>query len=428
MDQPSKKGIKKERKTEQPAVKEVVISEPKKKKKKRFRLGKLIIVMLVLTLLFEGVYMVFVDPGIEEIKRTIYEFKDGKEYDEDLFIGADTDPENVNIVFSADEIAKAKETRAAVTAEKTSATFGSIKVEMSPYNLLNGDDELIVKQLGKKQDADSGCSIEAYDFSLASGTHEFCYNVVIDFPVEKNDDTYTEFVYYNESSKKWEGLYSEISDDGKYYHVYINHFTPVGKKQRLINLRKPLSRSTSELEKLMDQKGITMDMFFECRTPFVDNNHMLYNVHMDTSLLLEKMKNSTIKPVEQAVTNFHNNSMTLKKAFESLNNEKIATYSEYSGYLETAMGINEMTEFVFKDSKALSNLGLALSAVDFSLALFNISDEITLNPNTTTRDLWSKRWNELITMGASATAVLTLSGPVALQFGALTLAWYFGTY
>ncbi|MBR0138119.1 MAG: zinc-ribbon domain-containing protein, partial [Erysipelotrichaceae bacterium] len=427
MDKPVEKGGRKQKQAAEPPVKEVEIKEPKKKKKKRFRLGKLIIIMLVLAILVEGVYMVLVDPGIEEIRQTIYELKDGKEYDYGTFVGADIDSSEVNITFSDAEVAKAKESRAAVTEEKTSAVFGNIKVEMSPYNLLGGDDELIVKSLGTKTDDGSGCSIEAYDFALASGEHEFCYHVVIDFPVEKNDDTYTEFVYYNESSKKWEPLYYEISEDGKYYHVYIDHFTKVGKQKRLFNLKKPLVRNTSELEKLMAQKGITLDMFFECMSPFT-NDHMLFNVHMDTSLLLNKLENNTIKSIEQAVKNFHNKSMSLKRAFESLNNEKVAAYSEYSGYVEAGMTANEMTEFVFKDSKALSNLGLALSAVDFSLALFNIADEITLNPETSTLDLWRKRWSELITMGTAATAVLTLSGPVALQFGALSLAWYFGTY
>ncbi len=426
MDRPSGKAVKNQ-KAPEPVVKEVEIKEPKKKKKKRFRLGKLIIRLLVLAILIEGVYMVMVDPGIEEIRQTIYEFRDGKEYDPEMFVSADIDPGAVNITFSDAEVAKAKENRAVVTEKKTSASFGNIKVEMSPYNLLGGDDELIVKSLGTKQDENSGCSIEAYDFALASGRNEFCYHVVIDFPVEKNDDNYTEFVYYNESSKKWEALYYELSEDGKHYHVYIDHFTKVGKQQRLFNLKKPLVRNTSELERLMEQKGITLDMFFECRTAFVED-HMLYNVHMDTSLLLDKMKNDTIKSVGQVVNNFHNQSMSLKRAFEALNNEKVEKYSEYSGYVEAGMTMNEMTEFVFKDSKALSNLGLALSAVDFSLALFNIADEISLNPETTTLDLWRKRWSELITMGTAATAVLTLSGPVAVQFAALSLAWYFGTY
>ena len=412
---------------EQKPEKKVITKKEKPKKKKKGILGKLIITALVIGIILETCNLLFIDPGYKELRNLLLSFTDGKEVDESQFSEEALLPtEEIKIVFSDSEVKSVKEERKPVTKDNTVADFGDVSVDMTEYNILTENEEVIVRHLGKKEDETSGWKIDGYDFSLASGLREFFTHARITFPVEESDDLFTCFAYYNEKSKQWEDLPFKLSEDGKQYYVYINHFTKVGKVKRRFNLKEELKRSKTDVERLLDSSSVTIDMFVEYKNS-LDSNHMMWPVHLDTSLLIEKAEKGQLQAVEAIVKKLSDSSVETDKILKQFDNPAFALFSEASGYSQAALGLNELSEAI-KDFKPFDLLGKVLATADLFLALNNLKNEVLLNRDIRAKELWQKRWGDLITVGAYYTAFLTLKGAVKTQFGLLSLAWWFGTY
>ncbi|MCR5683380.1 MAG: zinc ribbon domain-containing protein, partial [Clostridiales bacterium] len=124
-------------------------------------------------------------------------------------------PAFYDVTFTEAEYAAAKTLTAPVSWESPEADFPEfgIHVNMKPWNLEYEEDTLTVKQMPVKDDPVTGARLYIYDYSLASGQHEFLTDVEITAPVV-GDDFYG-FVVFNEDTGKWESAYCELSEDGK---------------------------------------------------------------------------------------------------------------------------------------------------------------------------------------------------------------------
>lgn len=123
---------------------------------------------------------------------------------------------------------------AEVTPKQGSVTCGNVRVDIPSWELEEGGDRLEVRELPEISQGEGGWSIRAYDFSLASGAHEFDSDIRLTIPRE-GVSGYSGCVWYNEDTGKWEDVYSEVSEDGKYYTVYTDHFSLFGEKQYKID-------------------------------------------------------------------------------------------------------------------------------------------------------------------------------------------------
>ena len=73
-----------------------------------------------------------------------------------------------DITFSEEERNSAPVTEARVSPAEPVVTCGDVTVDFKSWNLDNDEDTLIVKELPVKTDENTGYTITAYDFSLAS--------------------------------------------------------------------------------------------------------------------------------------------------------------------------------------------------------------------------------------------------------------------
>ena len=140
-------------------------------------------------------------------------------YEDDIRIGKTSE---ISVSYTDAELSGAPRTEAKVSPDSPSADCGNIHIDFS-YNL-EGDDTFVVTRLPDKTDDNSGLRVKAYDFSLASGQKEFATDVVITVPRDEDDNDTTYWATFNEETGKWERIYSKLSDDGKNYLVYTNHF------------------------------------------------------------------------------------------------------------------------------------------------------------------------------------------------------------
>lgn len=101
---------------------------------------------------------------------------------------------------------------------------GSVSVDLSWWNL-DGDDQLVVQTAPMQNDPVTGAERYAYDISLASGKHEFSTDVVVTLPRHAGDRDKGVVMHYNDVTGVWEEVYTEISDDGRSYLVYTDHFS-----------------------------------------------------------------------------------------------------------------------------------------------------------------------------------------------------------
>lgn len=134
---------------------------------------------------------------------------------------------SINITYSEKEIANAKKETAVVSSDHSLGTAGEVSVEFDSWNLPK-EDTLVVRTLPVKEDPNTGFTIHAYDFSMESGTDEFMTPVTIQIPRTVEEGQLGMCVAYNEESGEWEYVCQEISEDGKYYNLYTDHFCPKG--------------------------------------------------------------------------------------------------------------------------------------------------------------------------------------------------------
>ena len=198
------------------------------RKTTRSRVSTILIIALCVVLLVNGVIAGIWFPGFFTVQggqggsADDLSVKEGSAaYVSELAarIGTTSD---ISVSYSEEEMNQAPSYEAKVSPQTPSADCGEVHIDFS-YNL-EGEDTFIVKKLPEKTDENSGLTVKAYDFSLASGQREFATDVVITVPRTEDDNDTTYWATFNEETQKWERIYSTLSEDGKNYLVYTNHF------------------------------------------------------------------------------------------------------------------------------------------------------------------------------------------------------------
>lgn len=104
---------------------------------------------------------------------------------------------------------------------------GTVGVDFASLNLEDKEDALIVHILPELHDANSGMTLHGYDFSLESGRSAFAARNRITIPRRAPANKAGQVYYYNPKTREYEFVYSEVSEDGKSYHAYLDHFSIV---------------------------------------------------------------------------------------------------------------------------------------------------------------------------------------------------------
>ena len=187
-------------------------------------------------------------------------------------------PALIDVSYSDAERAAAKTASATVTTENPEADFPQfgIHINLKEWNLDNETDTLTVRQLPVKTDAVTGSELYIYDYSLASGQHEFYTNVEITVPVQGDPSSFFGFVWRNEETGAWEDVYCELSEDGKQVTAFVDHFSDEG-QQSLDTLRREadtVAGMTTVSGSVFNQAGWEMKPMFE------NAEHYLYPVSL----------------------------------------------------------------------------------------------------------------------------------------------------
>lgn len=161
--------------------------------------------------------------GYQEISRN----KDGVPVNGlGLEITNDSSPGNpalIEIVPDPALIKAAEPVRLAVTPEAPSVSWNGITVDFGGYNL-TGPDTLEIRDLGSADSAATESLLRMYDFSLASGRHQFSTNVTITVPCESPENCRS-LVTFNEETRTWEALPYRLSEDGTRVTYTKTHFS-----------------------------------------------------------------------------------------------------------------------------------------------------------------------------------------------------------
>ena len=228
------KAAKKARKREKKALK-------KEKKKKSF-LGKILRFirnifilalcgnLIIVALLYTGVITEDFDI-VTAVRQLFSKVEDlTVSYDEPADVLNDDDPSLITIRYSDRELRNAQSEETPVTPDNHVVSLGGLTVDMGRGNL-EGNDTLIVRDLGRKDDDDMAVALHCYDLSLKSGTDQFASLVKISIPLDLGDKEYLDgMVYFDDQSGQWEDLYYEVSADGRTAIAYMDHFTKVSPK------------------------------------------------------------------------------------------------------------------------------------------------------------------------------------------------------
>ncbi len=135
------------------------------------------------------------------------------------------------LIYSREQISEAEVLTADVAPNNETVVVGDTSVLIPSWELEPEGDRIEVRPLPELSMGEDNWTIRAYDFSLASGTHEFDSDITITIPREGGAAECSGCVWYNEETGYWEDIYSEISDDGKYYKIYTDHFSLFGEKK-----------------------------------------------------------------------------------------------------------------------------------------------------------------------------------------------------
>ena len=206
--------------------------------------GFVSVVLVVLGVAALGI-MAFYHPGFllkdkEESLETILERMDSEGSIEsflntDFAITKETSPGNPRLIkttWSELDVKGSEVFVADVAPDAGSVTLetsaGTVGVDFTFLNPEDGqEDRLAVHVLPELHDANSGMTLHGYDFSLESGRHVFAARNRITIPRHAPDNKDGQVYYYNPDTKEYEFVYCEMSEDGKSYYAYLDHFSIV---------------------------------------------------------------------------------------------------------------------------------------------------------------------------------------------------------
>ena len=295
-----------------------------------------------------------------------FEFSD---MDLDEAIGAikntpdiESGPKGIAVRYSDKDYANAPVYSATVSSEAPKATAGKITVDFHSWNL-QGDDELIVKELPVLHDQVNGYDVTGYDLSLKSGKNKFDTSVEITIPREPGETC--DIVWFNEKTGKYDYLYSEISDDGKNYIAYLDHFTEVDKvKIKALGLDINMGEG-------VDQHLMSQPVFYSPDEP--GDNPLLSRVRFN--------------PVSVPRILMENNAWgdTWSDLSDYKNYDGSSSATEFIKYLGmTADGVNAYSTFTGKMAQFFDNtaIGLALIGIGTVMDVTTLMSKVNNSEGT----------------------------------------------
>lgn len=252
------------------------------------------------------------DPGdfAEDLDSLILETWGLTEEDMKLFennmpeVTAENSPGNpafIDVTFTQAEYDAARTLTASVSREDPTADFPEfgIRVDLKAWNLQNEEDTLTVKRLPVKDDDATETTLYTYDFSLASGQHEFLTDAVITVPAEGEN---TEgFVVFNEDTGKWEDAYCDLSEDGATLTAYMPHFSKGALRVIKEDAFEAISKYTA------NGKSIFLQFPSEMKPKYEGTSHYLYPVRAlriaDFSKYIDGQRGESLEILKQMVKN-----------------------------------------------------------------------------------------------------------------------------
>ncbi|MBQ7536241.1 MAG: zinc ribbon domain-containing protein [Stomatobaculum sp.] len=209
-------------------------------------------------------------------------------YDDSTAAKLPTETEDIQLRYSKEDLENAPVMTADVSISDPTAVLGDIRVDLKGWNLESREDRLIVKELPVLREGEEGWSVKCYDFSLASGQHEFSSDVEITIPREEGNAGASGFIWFNEEVGRWEDAYSEPAPDGKSDTVFIDHFTLVGAKEYVFDPKDMKLKKLKEEKEFKLDSGIFMEVYqrehINMRQPVKIHRDNLFNMYKKISL------------------------------------------------------------------------------------------------------------------------------------------------
>ena len=199
---------------------------------------------------------------------------------------------DIPLRYSRKQIEAAEAKTDAVSWWDAEADFGDVTVQLDPWTLDEENDQLTVRELPEITEGEEGWGIRAYDFSLDSGQSTFSTNVTISIP-RTSTEPLAGCVWYNEEEDIWEDVYYEISNDGKNYLIYTDHFSLYGEKLYRFDA-KNLDLVESNGDSINLQGGVFVEV------PKAGVNRMNWDVRIDYN----RMWNLYQKKTEEDIRNY----------------------------------------------------------------------------------------------------------------------------
>ena len=203
-----------------------------------------------------------------------------------------------NIDYTEQEIADAPKTEMTISADNTSAEPLVFSVDFGAFNDME-DDTFTLRELPVHDFEKDGYSVQGYDFSLASGKHDFPDEVCIRLPRTEEDGDLVQFMSKNPDTGENERLYHKISGDGKSYLVYTTHFSQ-GVKLTKSGLGEKLKQNIAAGDIGDSLTRDALSAFFYHDVDF--DNILMTEVNYSRDDLWKKVNNSTYLPLARDMT------------------------------------------------------------------------------------------------------------------------------
>lgn len=268
---------------------------------------------------------------------------------------------DISISYTAEQLKNAPVYSQPLSQDNYTAELGDVYVDFDRWNI-DESDTISMTDLPEVTDDNSGWTLKAYDFTLASGKHDFDTFVTVKIPKTASGDESGSCVHYDSVKGEWEYVYSEESDDGQYYIVYTDSFSPIAERKYKIVIE------DLDSETLLDS-GIEGALFNETRYSYAPDR-MSYPVDLDYKRfwnLVNTQKMLSDKEIEDIT----------RKASEEDYGAKLGMYSDANSSGGAVMdGFTAAGAMVENPvTKSLGGVGYVLNLVFTTLKIKNELDK-----------------------------------------------------
>ena len=336
------------------------------------------------------------------------------------------DAGDISVRYSSKEFSSAEPQTAEISWAEPTVQAGAVKVRIDYWNLESEADQLIVRELPEKSEGKQGWAVKAYDLSLASGQKEFSTDAVITIP-RSADEFPMGCVWFNEAEGKWEDIYSEVSEDGRNYVIYADHFSLFGEKKYKFD---------KDIMRLVDNEGGDIDLSHGIFVEVPNDKYENY-MNWDVAIDYTRMWNLYQKKTMEDVKNIANTLSSAAAAPEETAGSKI--YGFLSDRLSEQGLVDQYNELagnplydmekLLGEAKA-DDLSYALTILDGALTGLKILEEAKKGNATiqeVVRDLPGairKSQDDLLSFAAGLAVGAALSGWIGAAAGLLL---YYGS-